>query len=461
MRAASQLRLLLARRFLPYWLAQLTGAFDLTVLKSLLLLAAVYPAARSGRLQPRLLGLLAGALFVLPVLVFSGLAGELADRCDRVRIMRIVKAAEIAVMALAAGAVLSGSLAVFLASVLLMGVHASFLAPAKYALLPQMLHPDELLGGNALLEIAAFAAIVLATLGTEFYATRGTAQAVALAMCAIAVAGALASLAIPSARALAPRLRLDWQPWRAARTNLAAARARRTVWLSILGLAWFWFYGMLVLTQLPLYARFVLGGGAALHTLLLTAFATGLGAGALLCAPLSGRKVEIGLVPLGSIGLTLFTADLAWVSPAAQLAHGVGVHAFLAQPHALRLLCDLGGVGLSGGLYVVPLRALVQQRAPPDALGRVFAVNSILNALCAVLAAGCGAAVLALGGSVSLLLFLTALLNALAAAYIYSLVPEFLLRLLSWLLVHIVYRIRERGLENIPRRARRSWYRTT
>jgi 1-acyl-sn-glycerol-3-phosphate acyltransferase len=447
-----QLRLLAERRFLPYFVAQALGACNDNLLQNLLVLAATFHTLRYSRMDPRLLGSLAGALFLVPFLLLGALAGQLADRYDKARIIRIAKSAELGIMALAAAGFLSHSLALLLLALFLMGSEATFLAPAKYALLPQVLRPRELLGGNALIETGTFGAIVLATAGAGLLAGRSAPTATALTLCGLAVCGWLASLAIPRAAAGDPDFRIDRHLLRATWDSFRVARERQSVWLALLGLSWFGFYGMLVLTQLPVYARFVLNGDEQVYRLLLAVFAAAIGAGALLCAPLSGRKVEIGLVPFGSIGLTLCTADLAWVSPAAPAAQVLGVHAFLGQPHALRLLLDLAGIGLAGGLYVVPLHAFVQQRTRAGALGRVIAIGGILNALCTVVAAAFGAAVLAAGASVPLLLLLTALLNALVAAYVYSLVPEFLLRFLSWLLVHTVYRTSEQGVDHIPER---------
>jgi hypothetical protein len=450
MTGSRQLRLLRQRRFLPYLAAQTLGACNDNLLKNLLVLAATYHTARYAHTDPRWLASLAGALFILPFVLFSGLAGELADRFDKARVLQIVKAAELGIMALAAWGFLLHSLAVLLVCLFLMGVHSAFFAPAKYGLLPQVLRPSELLGGNALVEAATFIAILLGTLGAQFFAGRGNERTMAIALCALAAGGFLCSLAIARVPSRSPDLVIDWNPWRASWNNLRAAHEAHTVWLSLLGLSWFWFLGMLVLTQLPVYARLVLNADEQVYTLLLVVFAAAVAVGALLCESLSGRKVEIGLVPFGSIGLTLFTADLAWISPAAPAWQTLGVHTFLAQPHALRMLIDLGGIGVSGGLYVVPLYALIQQRARPGTLGRVISANSILNALFMMVAAAFGAAVLALGASVPLLLLLTALLNAAVAVYVYSLVPEFLLRLIAWLLVHTIYRLKERGLENFP-----------
>jgi 1-acyl-sn-glycerol-3-phosphate acyltransferase len=453
MSAPRQLRLLLERRFLPYFIAQALGACNDNLLKNLVVLAATYHTLRYTRLDARVLASVAGMLFLLPFLVFSGTAGQLADRWDKSRIIRLVKTAELGIMALAAGAFFLHSLVLLLTTLLLMGVNSSFLAPAKYGLLPQVLRPRELLSGNALLQTGTFLSILAATVMADAIAGGADAATTAMILCLLAVIGWLASLAIPPASSGDADLHVDFNPWRATADNVRAAREKPAVWLALLGLAWFWFYCMLVLTQLPVYAHVVLNGSEQVYTLLLVVFAAGVSLGALLCAPLAGGKVEIGLVPLGSIGLTLFMLDLAWASVARTAAETLGVHAFLGQPHALRLLVDLAGVGFSGGIFVVPLQALVQQRARAGALGRVIAVNSVMNALLTLLAAAFGAAALALVPSVPLLLLLIALMNAVVAAYIYTLIPEFLLRLLSWLLMQTIYRIWQRGVENFPERA--------
>jgi 1-acyl-sn-glycerol-3-phosphate acyltransferase len=447
---AGQFSLLRERRFLPLFATQALGAFNDNLLKNLLVLAATYHTARYTHLDPRLLGNLAGGLFILPFVLLSGLAGQLADRFDKSTVMKIVKAAEVAIMALAAWGFLAHSLVLLLTSLCFMGVHSTFFAPAKYGVLPQVLRPAELVGGNALVEMGTFVAILLGTTGAGLLAARGGEAAMGATLCAVAAAGLLTSLLMPRVPPAAPALRIDWNPWVSTRDNIRAARESRSVFLSLLGLSWFWFYGALVLAQLPVYGHFVVNGREEVVTLMLVVFAAAVGVGSLLCERLSGKKVEIGLVPFGSIGLTLFALDLAWASPVAPAAHELTAGEFLAMPHGWRILVDLAGLGVFGGLYVVPLYAVVQQRARPAALSRVIAANSILNALFMVAAALFGLALLAAGFSVPQLLLLTALLNGAVAFYIYKLVPEFLLRFVAWLLVHTVYRLDERGLENIP-----------
>jgi 1-acyl-sn-glycerol-3-phosphate acyltransferase len=445
-----QFRLLRERRFLPFFSAQALGAFNDNLLINVLVLVATYQTARYSRTDPKVLVNVAGGIFILPFVLFSGVAGQLADRLDKALVLKSVKAAEILIMALAAGGFVTHNLTLLLATLLLVGLHSTFFAPAKYGLLPQVLRPTELLGGNALVGMGTFVAILLGALGGGVLADRGDDAVIGVALLIIAAVGFLASLAIPPLPPVAPQMRIDWNPWSASWANIAAARRSRAVFLSILGLSWFWFYGAVLLAQLPAYCRFVINGGEEVVTLMLVMFAAAFGLGALLCERLSGKKVEIGLVPFGSIGLTLFAIDLMLASPRSPAAHALTAREFLAQPYALRILLDLFAIGLFGGFYVVPLYAVVQQRAAPEALSRVIAANSILNAIFIVAAALFAAAVLALGASIPLLLLLTALLNAAVAVYVYSLLPEFLLRFLSWLLIHTVYRLDERGLENIP-----------
>ncbi len=446
----TQFRLLTQRRFLPFFGAQAFGAFNDNVFKNVLVILAMYQAASYTQLDPGTLTNLAGGLFILPYVLFSGIAGQLADRFDKALVLKVVKAAEIAIMALAGVGFALHHITLLLFALFLMGVHSTFFAPAKYGLLPEVLRDTELVGGNALVEMGTFLAILLGTLTAGILAAHGDIGIVIVVVAAVAVAGFLTSLAIPKLRPAAPDLRIDWRLWASTWENVRVARASRVVFLSLLGISWFWFYGALILAQLPLYTKSVLGGDEQVVTMLLVIFSLGVGLGSLLCERLSGHKVEIGLVPFGSIGLTAFAIDLYVASPTALPSASLGAAQFAAQPGAWRLLLDLGLIGVFGGLFIVPLYALVQQRAPREVTSRVIAANNILNAVFIVAAALFGAIALDLGVTIPQLLLAAGILNAFVAAYIYGLVPEFLLRFLCWLLVHFVYRLDKRGLENIP-----------
>ena len=445
----SQFKLLVQRRFFPFFGAQALGAFNDNVYKNVLVILATYQAASYTTMPPELLTNVAAGLFILPFVLFSGMAGQLADRYDKARVLKIVKAAEIAIMALAGFGFATHSIEVLLAALFLMGTHSTFFAPAKYGLLPDVLRDSELVGGNAMVEMGTFVAIVLGTLVAGLLAADGGVGLITTVLMAIAVAGFVASLAIPRLQPAAPTLKIDWRPWTSAWDNLRAAAESRVVFLSILGISWFWFYGALVLAQLPLYTKDVLGGSEEVVTVLLVMFSAGVGIGSLLCERLSGGKVEIGLVPFGSIGLTVFAVDLYLATPAATGAN-LSASAFIHAPGSWRVLLDMALIGMFGGLFIVPLYALVQQRTRREVMSRVIGANSILNAVFMVVAAALGALALQAGLTIPQLLLLTAALSAIVAIYIYTLVPEFLLRFIAWLLIHFVYRLQRRGIENIP-----------
>jgi hypothetical protein len=446
----SQFKLLAQRRFLPFFGAQALGAFNDNVYKNVLVILAAYHTASYTSMQPALLANVAAGLFILPYVLFSGIAGQLADRYDKTLVLKITKALEIVIMAVAGVGFALKSIEVLLAALFLMGTQSTFFAPAKYGMLPEVLRDSELVGGNAMVEMGTFLAILLGTLAAGILAVDGDLGFIGATVIVVALVGFASSLAIPRLQPAAPQLRIDWRPWTAAWNNIRAARESRTVFLSILGISWFWFYGALVLAQLPLYSKDVLGGSEQVVTLLLVLFSLGVGIGSLLCERLSGQKVEIGLVPFGSLGLTIFAVDLYFATPDAPFAAALSASQFIEQTGAWRILADLALIGLFGGFFIVPLYAMVQQRARRDAMSRVIGANSILNALFMVVAAALAALALKAGLTIPEILLLTGVLNAFVAVYIYSLVPEFLLRFLAWLLVNVIYRLERHGIENIP-----------
>jgi 1-acyl-sn-glycerol-3-phosphate acyltransferase len=453
MSSPNQFRLLGQRRFLPFFGAQALGAFNDNVYRNVLIILITFGGGSIATgLDAELLTNLAGGLFILPYLLFSGVAGQLADRFDKSRVVQVVKASEILIMGLAGFGLASGNLTTLLAALFLLGVHSTFFAPAKYGLLPQILHPTELVGGNALLEMGTFLAILLGTLAGGVLASNQGTGIIFGALMAIAAAGFVISLAMPRIPAADPSLRIDWNPWRSTLEAVRTARESRTVFLSVLGNSWFWFYGALVLAQLPLFVKTVLGGSEQVVTVFLFVFSAGVGIGSLLCEKLSGGKVEIGLVPFGSIGLTVFALDLALGAPKIPAQEVLSAQAFLAQDGSWRMLMDIGLVGVFGGIFIVPLYALIQQRSRPEAVSRVISATNIINALFMVAAALFGATALGNGLTIPQLFMAVAIMNAAVAVYIYTLVPEFLLRFLSWLLIHVIYRLRVEGLDKIPDR---------
>ena len=316
-----------------------------------------------------------------------------------------------------------------------MGLHSTLFGPVKYAILPQHLSEDELVGGNGLVESGTFVAILIGTLAGGLLAGIGGHPSwVAFAGLLVAAAGYLTSREIPAAPAPVPELSVNLNPFSETWRNIGFARQNRTVFLSILGISWFWLYGALFLAQFPVYAKNVLGGDETSVTLLLATFTIGIGLGSMLCEKLSGKHVEIGLVPFGSIGLTLFGVDLVFASPASlPVAAPLAISALLGATGTWRVLFDLFGLGLFGGFFIVPLYVLIQLRSAPEHRARIIAANNILNALFMVVGALVAASLLGHGLSIPLLFGAAALCNALVAIYIYRQVPEFMLRFVAWL----------------------------
>jgi 1-acyl-sn-glycerol-3-phosphate acyltransferase len=451
MSSASQFALLRERRFGPMFWTQFLGAANDNLFKFAFTLLATYHAAEWGGVAPSTAGFVIGAIFITPFVLFSATSGQVADKVDKGRLMRFVKSFEIAIMLAAATGFVTKSALLLYGCVFLMGLHSTLFGPVKYAYLPQHLKPEELTGGNGMVEMGTFVAILCGTIAGGVLLGGGEGAAtVAAAAVALAVAGRIASHYIPASPAPAPDLRINWNPFTETWRSVRVARGNRSVFLSLLGISWLWFCGSIFLTSFTPLTREVIGGDEKVVTLLLAVFSIGIGAGSLLCERLSGRKVEIGLVPFGSIGMTVFAADLYFATRGLQPAGTLGIAAFLGQPAHWRLLADLFLLAMFSGFYSVPLYALVQIRCEATHRARIIAANNILNALFMIVASLMSAWLLGHGLTLPQLFLVVAVLNALVAAYIYTLVPEFLMRFLCWLLVHTVYRVDKQGLENIP-----------
>jgi 1-acyl-sn-glycerol-3-phosphate acyltransferase len=452
MPAASQFDLLRQRRFAPFFWTQFLGAGNDNVFKNAFVVFVAFDAATLLSVDAGMIVNLIGAVFIVPFMLFSATGGQLADKYEKAKLIRWIKLFEIAIMAIGLVGFWQRSVPILFVALALLGVHSTLFGPVKYAILPQTLASEELVGGNGMVEMGTFLAILIGTIAGGLVVAikpAGPVLAGALAI-AIAVAGWLASRAIPPTPAPAPELRINWNPLTETWKNLKFAHHEIVVWRSMLGISWFWFYGAIYLAQLPAFTREVLGGDEHVFTFLLATFSVGIGAGSLLCERMSGRRVELGLVPFGSIGLTLFAIDL-WLATQHLGATGEGgLAAFMARGAHWRVVADLLLLGMFGGFYIVPLYALIQERSPPSHRSRIIAANNILNAVFIVASAGVAIGLLVAGLSIPQLFLVVGVMNAAVAIYIYALVPEFLMRFLAWLLIRTFYRVREAGLENIP-----------
>jgi len=433
----SQFALLRERRFWPLFVTQFTGAFNDNAYKNALLVLLAFGAASWTSMKPEVLANLATGLFILPFFLFSATAGQLADKFDKARLARWVKALEIFIILLAAAGFWLHSLPVLLTALCLLGLQSTLFGPLKYAILPQHLRANELVGGNALVEAGTFVAILLGTLTGGLLAGLDNGITWIVGICLIVTLGGfLTSCRIPAAPAPAPELKISFNPFSETLRCIGLARQERSVFQSILGISWFWAYGALLLTQFPIYTKDVLGGDKTLVTVLLAVFSVGIGAGSLICEKLTrrrGKVVEPGLVPIGALGMTIFGLDLALGSPANVSSTLQPLAGMLHQGNTWRVLFDLLMLGGFGGLYCVPLYAIVQQRSQVEYRARIIAANNILNALFMVLIAVGASVLLDRGLGIPTLFLCMAVLHGVITAYIFSVVPEFLIRTMVWL----------------------------
>ncbi len=448
----SQFALLKKRRFLPFFITQSLGAFNDNLYKQSLILAILYKLSIGG--DTSMLVNLCALLFILPFFLFSALAGQFGEKYAKDALIRTIKLAEVVIMSIGAVGFVYNQLWLMLLALFAMGTHSALFGPVKYSILPQALHEDELVGGNGLVEMGTFLAILAGTIGAGvMMSASGYAPVVASGIILTAALGYLASRFIPRAAAASPELKLQWNIFSQTAATLRMGLGQTpAVSRSIVGNSWFWFVGAIYLTQIPEYAKLWLHGDETVVTLVLTLFSVGIALGSLLCERLSGHKVEIGLVPFGSFGLTLFGLLWWWHSgdiPAAGAPYDW--LALLGMSQAWWILLSIVGLGVFGGFYIVPLYALIQARTPEDQRARVIAANNILNALFMVVSAIVTIVLLGVAGlEIPQLFLVVSLLNIAVNAYIFKIVPEFSMRFMIWLLSHSMYRVKHRDLERIP-----------
>jgi 1-acyl-sn-glycerol-3-phosphate acyltransferase len=447
----SQFSLLGKRRFAPFFWTQALGAFNDNAFRNAMVMLVAFQMALPDS-QVSLYTNLAPALFILPYFLFSATAGQLAEKFEKTRIIRFVKLFEIAAMVIAAVGFYTHHVSLLLVVLFLMGVHSTVFGPIKYSILPQALERSELVGGNALVETGTQLAMLIGMIvGNSLMLIAGYGTlAASLATIAIAVTGYFVSRRIPAAPATAPELRFNWNPFSETWRVLKLTHEDRAIFNAVLGISWFWFFGTVMIAQLPNYTRHVLGGDGSVNTLVLTLFSLGTGIGSLLCEKLSRKRVEIGLVPMGAFGLTVFAIDLYFARPAVVAGASLSWDAFLSVPGAWRAAMDLALIGAFAGFYVVPLFAFVQSRAPRERLSRIIAGNNIVNALLICIASGFGIGLTAAGLDTPTIFLVTGVVNIAVAVYIFTLVPEFMMRFITWVLVNTLYRVRVDGLKNVP-----------
>jgi 1-acyl-sn-glycerol-3-phosphate acyltransferase len=454
----NQFSLLRQRRFAPFFATQFLGALNDNIFRNGLVILITFQGVLVAGMDHTQLANVAAGLFILPFFLFSATAGQFADKYEKSMLIRRIKLLEIGLMAFACLALITESYTLLLLVLFFMGLQSTLFGPVKYAYLPQQLAEHELVGGNALVESGTYVAIILGLIAGGIAVSDEIASIVPLSkqtvlgasLVTVAIVGYLTSRQVPVTQAADPDLKINWNMWKETWRIVQFAREERSVFLSILGISWFWFFGSAMTIQIPAYTLDILNGDEAITTFLLAAFAVGVGIGSLLCERLSRHRIELGLVPFGAIGLSAFAIDLYFAHPEANTAPAASIVEFLSRPGGLRVWFDLAMIGAFGGFYSVPLYALIQKRSSRQHLSRIIAANNIINSLLMVSAAIMSMVLLNLGLSIPELFVVIAGLNALVAIYIFSLLPEFLMRFLAWIIISVVYRPRPTGLENIP-----------
>ena len=428
------------RRFLPFFITQFLGALNDNLFKNALLVIVVSGAVAGSDSNTNFITNLAAGLFILPYFLFSTTAGQLADRYDKALLIKRIKVAEIILMVAGCYALWRADINLMLGILFALGVQSAFFGPIKYAIIPQHLSADELLAGNAQVGMGTFVSILVGTLigGWLVTADQGPMYVGVLAT-VLAIIGWLSSRHIPNAPATAAAQQgtLTLNPLTVARGNLKLARKNPTVFYCIIAISWFWLYGGSFLTQVPNYAVTVLKGHPTLISMLLGAFIVGVAIGSLLCHRLSKGQVEPGLVPIGGLGLSVFAVDLFFTSGLYQAANtdlsAVLPLTFIALADGIHILLDLMFIGMFGGMLVVPLYSMIQQRTEDETRARVLSVNNIINAIFMVIGALLGMLFLSiLGWSIPQFFLAVALMNAVFLSAIFALDRIFIERVMAW-----------------------------
>jgi hypothetical protein len=451
----SQLQLLRQRRFWPLFWTQFLGAFNDNLFKNALVILIAYRSMTVLGLKSETIVVACAGIFIFPFFFFSATSGQLADHFAKWRLIRGVKVWEVGVMVLAGVGFATDNLALLLAVLFLMGMQSTFFGPAKYAILPELLGDENLVGGNALVAMATFLAILLGTI-TGGLVVAGCAVWVSrlgVIVVTVAVLGLLTSLFVKKTPAANPDLKVKLNPVTPMVEILRLTRHVHSVFLSVLAISWFWFLGASFLSLLPNFSKDVLAGGETVVTLSLATFCVGIGGGSMLCERLSRRHLELGLVPLGSIGISVFAIDLAfsgWRYAAPPSGTLLTAAEFLRMPGGVHVLFDLFMIAVFAGFYTVPLMTFIQQRSDSTERSRVIAGNNILNSLFMVVSSVMLVTLLARQVSIPGIFLILAVLNIVVAVYIYTVIPEFLLRFVAWCVANVLYRVRLEDPERIP-----------
>ena len=447
-----QWQLLKTRRFLPFFLTQFLGAFNDNVFKNALIILITYTAVEQSTLSPQIMITIAAGIFILPFFLFSAMAGQIADKYDKSKLIRIIKTVEIVLMLGAAFGFYWQLTGLLMLILFLMGTQSAFFGPVKYGILPDQLAENELIGGNALVDSSTFISILLGTIcGGLLIMVENGPLIISCIVIVVAILGLMSSFSIPATQPAAAALTIHYNFLIETRDIIRHARQHPVIFRSILGISWFWLFGASFLSQFPTFAKDVVGGNEQVVTLFLATFTIGIAIGSLLCNRLLKGEIAATYVPMGIIGMTLFTVDMYLASSSlSPVETGVliGAGVYLESFAHWRILIDLLGISICGGIYIVPLYAIIQHRTEMSHMSRTFAANNILNALFMVVSAIAISVMLAYDFSVIDVFLVIAIVNGVMAVYISSLLPQALVKsVLRWIF-HLCYKLDVKGVEH-------------
>ena len=438
--------LLATRRLGPLCATQACGALNDNLVKNAMAVLVLFGVGHHG------VGFsaLAGALFIAPYMLLSATAGQVADRFDRTLVIRAAKVAEVLLMAVAAAGFLTGNLFLLLATLFGLGVQAAAFGPVKYAILPERLAPGELVAGNGIVEATTFLAILAGTVaGGALVGPPHGRAIVATLGCLVSVAGLVAAFAVPLGAPGDRSIRVGWNVFAETARVVREARAGLGVWRAILGLSWFWTVGATILTEFPNLARDTLVEGPSVVTLFLATFAVGIGIGSVACARLLKGEVSPRYVPFTAFAMTVFLADFGFSAARfGHRLHDAGALALVESASGVRMLVDLLLLAVAGGVFSVPLYAMLQEWAPPGRRARTIAANNVVNAVAMIVAAMATAALAACRASPPETIEILAVANLLVAVWIVRLLPRDTFRALFRGYFRVCHRVRVRGMEN-------------
>jgi 1-acyl-sn-glycerol-3-phosphate acyltransferase len=442
------------RRFWPLFWTQFLGALNDNFLKNALVVMVTFKGFSLMGLGPSSVVALAGGVFILPFFLFSPIAGLIADKTEKSRLVRATKLWEVMIMLVGALGFYFESLSLLLAVLFMAGMQSTLFGPVKYSMIPDLVEPGELVEANAYVEMGTFLAILLGTIGGGIMISLPNGEYwIMTALLVTALVGLYTSYRVTPVKIACPDLEIEFNPIPEMGRLYGILRQSKAVFNSVLAISWFWFFGAAVLSLLPTYCKDFLGAGEQVVTCFLAMFTIGIGIGSILCEKLSFKRVELGLVPIGSLGMTIFLADLYFARPDWPITATtlLSLSEFLGTSIGIRLLVDFMLMSIFGGFFILPLYTLIQERSAPESRSRVIAANNIANSLFMVVASVFIMALHAFGYGYPQIFMTLAIMNLVAAIYIYSVVPEFALRFFSWVLARALYRIRCQGEENIPR----------